>query len=83
MNAKIFGSKVKIPTGWRRVCRGKIRAGDKHATLINIGTPKPLKNLKWQHVSSYAASGGVSMLGFNDVKEFYCVIRKEKHENQS
>jgi hypothetical protein len=83
MNAKIIGKKVPLPTGWRRVCRGNIRSGDKYATLMSIGTPTPLKNLKWQLVSTLAALGGVSMQGFNDVKEFFCVIRKEKNENQS
>jgi hypothetical protein len=83
MYAKIFNEKVKVPKGWRRVCRGTIRAGDKYATLMSIGTPTPLKNLKWQLVSTLAAIGGVSMQGFNNVREFFCVIRKEKNENQS
>lgn len=79
MYAKIFNEKVKIPKGWRRVCRGEIRAGDKYAVLMSIGTPTPLKNLKWQHVSTLAAIGGVSFQRFTNVKEFFCVIRKENN----
>lgn len=75
MYVKILGEKRKIPDGWRRVYRGKVRDGDKVAWLENIGNPLPVKGMKWKNMT---ADGE---LGATNVKDFFCIIRKETHES--